>query len=66
MSIIWPVIASGADYLHITNTRAAMLLGTIFLTILTVSTVRAESLFQFADEISTEGIKECRAKGLGE
>ena len=43
-----------------------MLLGTIFLTILTVSTVRAESLFQFADEISTEGIKECRAKGLGE
>ena len=43
-----------------------MLLGKIFLTVLTAAAVKAEMLFQFADDMITEGIKECRAKGLGE
>ena len=45
-------------------TRAGMILGRILLTIVTVAAVKAETLFEIADE-KPEGIKECNATGLG-
>ena len=45
-------------------TRAGMLLGRILATIVTVAAVKAETLFEIADE-KPEGIKECNARGLG-
>ena len=43
----------------------------ILLTLMTaaaaaVRTVKAERLFEFADKLRTQGIKECDAKGIGE
>ena len=38
---------------------------TIFLTIATATAVKAEHLFEFADELPTVDVQECKAKGLG-
>lgn len=69
-SFIRAVIVSGttaaARSTTIESTKAIMLLSRILLTIATAAAVKAEMLFEVADEILTEGIKECKAKGLGE